>query len=343
MADNTTLNIGAGGDVIATDDIGGVKFQRFKLIHGADGVNDGDISNANPLPTNMQEVGGAALTLGAKATSASVPVALPLDAVVGSSAAIAALNVDLLTGNASGWYDASQFHSVSVQIVGGAGISAGAIFFEQTNDTSAAAAGNVWPVEEDTTLTPTPQIAAITIAASTTRMFRSAVTARYVRVRVSTGFTGGTVQAVAVFSQVPYSRMVQTVAQATAGNMNATVAGSVTATPVNPTNASIINSAASTNGTVIKGSAGNLYGITASNNGAGVAWVKLHNSATVTVGSTAVAQWFAVPAGGSIQYDWGPLGARFSTGICLSITGAVGDTDTTAVTAGQVKVITSFI
>jgi hypothetical protein len=51
MADNTTLNTGVGGDTIATDDIGGVKFQRIKLIHGNDGVNDGDVSATNPLPT----------------------------------------------------------------------------------------------------------------------------------------------------------------------------------------------------------------------------------------------------------------------------------------------------
>jgi hypothetical protein len=52
MADNTELNAGSGGDIIAADDIGGVKFQRVKLIHGADGVNDGDISDDNPLPVH---------------------------------------------------------------------------------------------------------------------------------------------------------------------------------------------------------------------------------------------------------------------------------------------------
>lgn len=51
MADNTTLNTGSGGDVIASDDISGVKYQRVKLIHGADGTNDGDVSRTNPLPT----------------------------------------------------------------------------------------------------------------------------------------------------------------------------------------------------------------------------------------------------------------------------------------------------
>lgn len=50
MADNTLLNTGAGGDTIASDDISGVKFQRVKLVHGADGVNAGDVATVNPLP-----------------------------------------------------------------------------------------------------------------------------------------------------------------------------------------------------------------------------------------------------------------------------------------------------
>jgi len=54
MADNTILNLGSGGDTIATDDISGVKYQRVKLIQGADGVNDGDVSIANPFPVSLQ-------------------------------------------------------------------------------------------------------------------------------------------------------------------------------------------------------------------------------------------------------------------------------------------------
>ncbi len=50
MADNTILNVGSGGDVIASDDISGVKFQRIKLIHGGNNTNDGDVEKANPLP-----------------------------------------------------------------------------------------------------------------------------------------------------------------------------------------------------------------------------------------------------------------------------------------------------
>jgi len=48
MADNTILP--GTGEVYAADDISSVKYQRVKLIHGADGVNDGDASTANPFP-----------------------------------------------------------------------------------------------------------------------------------------------------------------------------------------------------------------------------------------------------------------------------------------------------
>lgn len=66
MADNTTINPGAGGDSVATDDISGVKYQRVKLIHGADGFNDGDVSTVNGLPVQVLSlvVGTGATSLG---------------------------------------------------------------------------------------------------------------------------------------------------------------------------------------------------------------------------------------------------------------------------------------
>jgi len=51
MADNTQLSAAVGsGDTLATDDISGVKYPRSKIVIGADGTNDGDVSSANPLP-----------------------------------------------------------------------------------------------------------------------------------------------------------------------------------------------------------------------------------------------------------------------------------------------------
>lgn len=51
MADNTTLNAGSGGDTVAMDDIAGVKYQRVKPCHGADGAAT-DASAAAPFPVD---------------------------------------------------------------------------------------------------------------------------------------------------------------------------------------------------------------------------------------------------------------------------------------------------
>lgn len=50
MADNVVITPGVG-ETIGADEISGVKYQRVKLIYGADGANSGDVSSANPLPT----------------------------------------------------------------------------------------------------------------------------------------------------------------------------------------------------------------------------------------------------------------------------------------------------
>jgi hypothetical protein len=51
--------IGDSGDALgatfATDDIAGVHYPRTKLVHGADGTNDGDVSTANPLPVELTD------------------------------------------------------------------------------------------------------------------------------------------------------------------------------------------------------------------------------------------------------------------------------------------------
>ena len=76
MADNTQLNTNAtSGDIIATDDIAGVKHQRVKVEFGVDGSAT-DVSATNPLPTipppispvnksGTNTLGGTAQTLAA--------------------------------------------------------------------------------------------------------------------------------------------------------------------------------------------------------------------------------------------------------------------------------------
>lgn len=89
MADNTTLNSGSGGDSIATDDIGGVKYPRSKIVIGADGTNDGDVSSANPLP--VLEANSTAIL--ADTASIDTNMATVAGAVAGSE-----MQVDIVSG-----------------------------------------------------------------------------------------------------------------------------------------------------------------------------------------------------------------------------------------------------
>lgn len=71
MADNVTLNAGSGGPSIATDDIGGVQYQRVKACFGADG-SASDVSSAVPLPVtqNAQAKATYSVTMARVATGA---------------------------------------------------------------------------------------------------------------------------------------------------------------------------------------------------------------------------------------------------------------------------------
>lgn len=89
MADNTQLpatGTGTGDIIVATDKIAGVDYQRIKLIEGADGVNDGDVCAANPLPVE------GTLTLSAVDNAV-------LDTI---DAAIDTINAKLVTGTVIG-------------------------------------------------------------------------------------------------------------------------------------------------------------------------------------------------------------------------------------------------
>lgn len=141
------------------------------------------------------------------------------DGVNINGASYSAVNTDLLTGTVNGWYDAGLFFSASIQIITSAGITAGAIIFEQTNDNTSST-GIPLPAFEASVLNSNPIVAATTIAASTRRMWLVPVTARYIRVRISTAFAGGTVQALANLSQQTFANPVMNVQQATAASLN---------------------------------------------------------------------------------------------------------------------------
>lgn len=105
-----------------------------------------------------------------------------------------------------------------------------------------------------------------------------------------------------------------------------------------------LNSAASTNLTSVKATAGSMYTLHASNIGGAAAFLKLYNKASAPVVATDVPLMIIpIAAGGFVHLHLPTLGKRFSTGIAYAITGLIADTDATAVAAGQVKVAMDYI
>jgi hypothetical protein len=99
-------------------------------------------------------------------------------------------------------------------------------------------------------------------------------------------------------------------------------------------------SAASTNATNVKASAGVLWAILATNLNAAVRYLKFHNTAgTPTAGSGVVAR-FAIPgntAGAGFAWNLDP-GWDFDTGIGITLVTGAADSDSTAVAANELVI-----
>lgn len=113
-------------------------------------------------------------------------------------------------------------------------------------------------------------------------------------------------------------------------------------TPINTATGALtlnrVTSAATTNASVNKGSAGRLFKLVISNGSASVRFFKVYNKATApTVGTDIPILVVLCPAGQCTQVSFGEVnGVYCSAGIGLAITGAMADSDTTAIAAGDV-------
>jgi len=90
VVDNVTLNAGSGGDVIATEDIGGVEYQQVKLVDGTATSTtaiplSGDL--ANGLDVDVTRVGGTVTVDGSGVTQPVSAAALPLPSGAATAAA----------------------------------------------------------------------------------------------------------------------------------------------------------------------------------------------------------------------------------------------------------------
>lgn len=101
-------------------------------------------------------------------------------------------------------------------------------------------------------------------------------------------------------------------------------------------------SAATTNATSVKGSAGQIFMITASNVNAAVRYLKLYNKASApTVGSDTPVLTFAIPgntAGAGTNIPIPACGIAFGTGIAFALTTEATDAGSTGVAANEIVI-----
>lgn len=371
MADNVTANPGAGGATFATDDIGGVQWPRSKITLGADGVNDGDVSSSNPMPVTDSEVAAAvhqedtphasgaygqlALAIRSDSDAATADdgdyTVLKLDEqgrlkvstkpasypdITGNITAVqASISVPVAGGTVEG--DVSRCSNVMMFCTG---------TFSTINCTfegSLEASGDTawFGVQAIRTNANTIETTTGNLSAQPAYAWELSVNGlKRVRVRC-TARTSGTQSwrfVLGTYATEPIPGAQVSATQPVSGTVTANQ-GTFTA----PTG-TYVNSAASTNGTILKGSAGTIYTLSGYNNGASAAYFKLYNTTTVTVGTTTPALVIPIPANsGMVPHPFGATGQRFGTGICYAITGGAADSDTTAVAASQVKIAISYI
>lgn len=314
-------------------------------------------SNQSSLPTTESRLPTA---LGQSATWQSLPVSLSTQnisdsSITGQSAQTATVNNILTSASGTAAIDATGYRSGSVQIVStGTG---GTFIFEGSNDNSNF---QTIPVYSQLILTGTPIVAAITPTA-TNLIYVFPINCRYIRLRIATTITGGSIHAFTKLMQTPFTPAVFQVAQATTANLQttSTQTGTWTVQPGNTANTtawlveqrtgttngsttSTLNAAGTTNATNLKASAGMIYGITVMNASAAVRYLRIYNKASSpTVGTDVPIMVIAVPATSSKEINFSQ-GIKFSTGIGYATTTGAGATDNTAVTAGDMQILINW-
>lgn len=360
MADNVTLP--GAGDVVATDDVGGVQYQVVKLDIGGDGASS-RISAANPLPItsasayaeDTPHVSGATgnLMLAIRSDN-DLPTAndgdytiLKMDEegrlkVASKPASYAPTVGNVTSATSTVFVNTERFSNLMIHCTGTfAGVN---VTFEGSLNSTNGTDGAWFGVQAIRSNANTVETTTGVLGAAPAYAWELSVNAmKWFRVR-ATAWTSGT----QVWTMIPGTYATEPIpgaqvsaTQPVSGTVTATVTGG-TVLPVTPST-TFTNSAATTNATLIKNTAGTLWSISASNTNAAARFLKLFNlTAAPTVGTSVPVFTVPIPTNGTVVVSGGANGMRFGTGISLSITGAAGDLDATAIGAGEVKLVTSF-
>jgi hypothetical protein len=343
MSDNLTLNPGSGGGVVATDDIGGVHYQLVKLAYG---VLDSAtlVSPSAGLPVAQQGSWSVALGSALPAGTNSIgTVVTTADTAIGSTTAPAKL---LLVGGKTN--DATPQYQPLPLTAGGAAVKTdGSATTQPVSGTVTANAGSgtfacdtelpAAAALADATANPTaPLVGACLLGFNGTTWDRldSVNTGQLV---VTAKDTSG--NALPAMDAAARKGFVAVTDGTTTAAVDATSTGlAVTPRPTTSggPSTSRIKSAASTNGTNVKASAGQVYGWYLYNNTSSAKFFKLYNKATSpTIGTDTPAFTVGIPPNGGCVQEF-LNGIPFGTGIGYGITGGITDADTTATATDDV-------
>lgn len=180
-------------------------------------------------------------------------------------------------------------------------------------------------------------------------LWAAPVFARHFRLRLSTATTAGTTT-VALFAMQSQISMLGLATQPISGTVTANIGSGALAGGTNAigdvgiqlranatgaASGAHIVSAATTNASIVKASAGRLTGWSLANTSVAWRYIKLHNQATTPTAGAGVVRTIGIPPGGRAEAFSTP-GVAFTTGIGLTITTGAADADATAVAASDV-------
>jgi hypothetical protein len=272
----TTLNtnVGAQADAAASSDTG--SFSIISFIKR--GMQNWTTLLAS-IPTLGQKLMSGSWPVTIASDQSALNVMLPDIFFTGQSAQTATVNNILTSTAGAAASDVAGYRSGSVQVVStGTG---GTFIFEGSNDNTNFQAITV---QNQGTVVGSSINTAITASASQL-IYTFAINYRYVRLRIATTITGGSIQAFSRFSQAPYSNTAMTVNQSTGANL--IISGTVTATA----SGTYTTDAIVTNGTDIASAAVTTTAAEATQTQGNKSVVALFLNVTAVSGTNPTADW----------------------------------------------------
>lgn len=319
MADNVVANAGSGGATFATDDVSGVHYPLSKLAHGAlDSATV--VSTSSGLPVQQQGTWTVAAhavtnagTFAVQESGGALTALQLIDDAVATDGAAAPTKGLMLAGT-----DGTNAQTVKVDTAGELQIDVLTLPNVTVGAALPAGTNNIGDVD------------VLTIAAGDNNIGN-------VDVVTLPALVAGT-------ANIGDVDVVTLPAIPTGTNS----IGRVNPEPQTANGLSISRtlSAASTNATSVKASAGQVYSIYAHSINAAVRYLKLYNKASApTVGTDTPVLTLPIPgntAGAGFALDTGGMGVAFATGIALALTTGIADADTGAVAANEIVVNVLF-